>query len=99
MRVISNGFRDTSALKNQNRALSGVLCLSLDMDLLIGDTEAISEVQFNDYRPLAGGWIGAEVLFLQNRKRTMEEYYSDIKANVEIPDKVFDPMQWKGTRE
>ena len=63
------------------------------------DSTTISEVQFNDYRRLDGGWIGAEVLFLQNGQRTMEEYYSDIKANVEIPDEVFDPKQWKGVRD
>jgi hypothetical protein len=60
------------------------------------DSTTISEVQFNDYRRLEGGWIGAEVLFLQNGQRTMEEYYSDIKANIEIPDEVFDRRQWKG---
>lgn len=63
------------------------------------DSTVISEVQFNDYRPLAGGWIGAEVLFLQNGRRTMEEYYSDIRTNGKIPDELFDTVQWRRAKE
>ncbi len=63
------------------------------------DSTAISEVQFNDYKKLEGGWIGAEVLFLQNARRTMEEYYSDIRTNAIIPDELFDTVQWRRAEE
>ena len=65
------------------------------IDLNPRDSTIISEVQFNDYRKLGGGWIGAEVLFLRNSKRVTEEYYSEMKVDVNVPDKLFDTVQWK----
>lgn len=63
------------------------------------DSSIVSEVQFNDYKRFEGGWIGAEVLFLQNGRRTMEEYYSDIRTNGNIPDELFDTVQWRRAEE
>jgi hypothetical protein len=50
-------------------------------------TEAI----FGDYRPLAGGWIAAEVTARDKNIVYLHEIYSDIKANVHLPDSLFDP--------
>ncbi len=50
---------------------------------------------FTDYRPLAGGWIGAEVGETVRGKMQLHEVYSDIKANPELPDSWFDPNQLK----
>ncbi len=52
------------------------------------------EVQFNDYRQVDGSWVAAEVLFLRDGQIATEEYYSDIKANVEIDEREFDPETW-----
>lgn len=52
------------------------------------------EVQFDDYQQVDGSWVGAEVLFLRDGEIVTEEYYSDLKANVDIDDREFDPLQW-----
>lgn len=57
--------------------------------LIDGSTEA----WFDDYRPLAGGWIAAEVGFMQNGILRLHEVYSNIKANVTLPDEMFDPAR------
>ena len=55
--------------------------------LIDGDTEA----WFDDYRPLAGGWIAAEVGLTDKGVMRLHEVYSNIKANVALPDAMFDP--------
>lgn len=52
------------------------------------------ETQFNDYRPLAGGWIAPEVLFLVNGAVRLREEYRDMRADVDLPDGTFDPSPW-----
>lgn len=59
------------------------------------DSSVVIEIQFNDYRKLGGGWIAAEVLFYRGGKLATEEYYSDIKRDVHLEDKLFDPKRWK----
>src|SRR5580704_229303 len=51
------------------------------------------DAYFNDYRPLAGGWIAAEVGITDNGVMTLHEVYSNIKANVALPDAMFDPSR------
>jgi outer membrane lipoprotein-sorting protein len=55
--------------------------------LIDGDTEA----WFDDYRPLDGGWIAAEVGIKNKGVMRLHEVYSNIKANVDLPDAMFDP--------
>jgi CubicO group peptidase (beta-lactamase class C family) len=55
--------------------------------LVDGSTEA----WFDDYRPLAGGWIAAEVGMTDKGVMRLHEVYSNIKANVALPDAMFDP--------
>jgi hypothetical protein len=57
--------------------------------LLDGDTDA----WFDDYRPLAGGWIAAEVGLTDKGVMRLHEVYSNIKANVALPDAMFDPSR------
>jgi hypothetical protein len=45
---------------------------------------------FDDYRPLEGGWIAAEVTVTTKGVTTLHEVYSHIKANVALPDAWFD---------
>lgn len=54
-----------------------------------GGTEAL----FDDYRPVAGGWIAAEVTLSSKGVVRLHELYSNIEANVTVPDTWFDPKQ------
>ncbi|HZS59443.1 MAG TPA: serine hydrolase [Gemmatimonadaceae bacterium] len=53
--------------------------------------DGTSEDWFDDYRPLAGGWIAAEVGITDKGVMRLHEVYSNIKANVALPDAMFDP--------
>ncbi|MCI0708189.1 MAG: hypothetical protein L0Y80_11985 [Ignavibacteriae bacterium] len=59
------------------------------------DSSITSEIQFNKYEKYSGGWVAPEVYFYQNGKLTMEEYYSDIKVDVELGKRLFDSATWK----
>lgn len=54
-----------------------------------------TEVQFNQYERIGGGWVAPEVLFFRNGRVVTEEYYSDMKVNVDVDDRMFIPS-WKG---
>lgn len=62
------------------------------------DSTKTSETRFSKYYPLEGGWMAPEVEFLVDGQRTFFEQYRDIKANVVMPDALWDPRQWKATR-
>lgn len=49
------------------------------------------EILFNEYEPLADGWIAPEVLFHVDSTLTLEEYYSDMRADVVLSNGFFDP--------
>jgi hypothetical protein len=53
-----------------------------------------SEIRFDDYRPLAGGWIAPTVRFLTAGRETFLERYEDVQPNVALDDRLFDPRQW-----
>ncbi len=57
---------------------------------LVDSTAA--NASFDDYRPLAGGWIAAKV-DIDNGFVKLHEVYSNIKANVALPDAMFDPSR------
>lgn len=60
-----------------------------------GDNSVIHETQFNKYEPVkGGGWISPEVVFMVNGIRTFLEEYSDIRANVALDEKLFDPAHF-----
>ena len=51
--------------------------------------KAILEAQFNQYRPLAGGWIAMNVIAKMDGKVVQEEDYTDVRANMPLPDSLF----------
>jgi hypothetical protein len=60
-----------------------------------GDTSRTYEVRFNRYRPLEGGWIAPEVEVFVGRTRILFEEYENVRANVPLPDALFDPRRWR----
>lgn len=54
----------------------------------------IAETLFNKYQPLGKGWIAVEVLFSLNGELTLKESYADVKADVALPDGLFDPKAY-----
>ncbi len=58
-----------------------------------------SETQFNKYERLGGGWIAPEVIFMIDGKTTTTETYSEMRANVELDDSLFDPNKWTTAKQ
>lgn len=58
------------------------------------DATKTSEIRFNNYRSLGGGWIAPEVVFLVDGKPNFIERYDDIRADPPLPDALFDPRAW-----
>ena len=58
------------------------------------DGTQTQETQFNKYVKLGGGWMSPEVVFLVDNKVVTIEEYSDLHANVKLPDKLFDPQSF-----
>ena len=53
-----------------------------------------SEIQFNRYRPVGGGWIAEEVQFFRDGRRTFLEVYYDVRTGVPLDDRLFDARAW-----
>ena len=58
------------------------------------DGSQTQETQFNKYVKLGGGWMSPEVIFMVDNKVVTIEEYSDLRANVALPDKLFDPQSF-----
>lgn len=58
------------------------------------DGTQTQETQFNKYVKLGGGWMSPEVVFLVDNKVVTIEEYSDLRANVSLPDRLFDPQSF-----
>jgi hypothetical protein len=58
----------------------------------------VTEIRFQDYKPHGGGWVGEEVDFLENGKRTFFEKYAEVKVDVPLSEAVFDPKRYGETR-
>ena len=58
------------------------------------DGAQTQETQFNKYQKLGGGWIAPEVIFTVDGKVVTTEKYSDMRADVELDPKLFDPQLW-----
>jgi hypothetical protein len=63
-----------------------------------GDTAQTFDVRFNNYRPLAGGWIAPQVEAYVGATRVLFEEYEDVRANVELDPNLFDPRRWGSAR-
>jgi hypothetical protein len=64
------------------------------------DGAQTQETQFNKYQKLGGGWISPEVIFLVDGKVVTTEEYSEMKADMPLDSKLFDPqffatVHWK----
>jgi hypothetical protein len=62
-------------------------------------TGNLSEIQFNKYEKLSGGWIAPEVLFFRNGQLSLKEVYTNIQTPSNLPDdlwvqKQFDLIKW-----
>jgi outer membrane lipoprotein-sorting protein len=58
------------------------------------DGAQTQETQFNKYEQLGGGWMAPEVIFkVDDQIRTTEEY-SEMRADVSLDSKLFDPQYW-----
>lgn len=58
------------------------------------DGAQTSETQFNKYQKLGGGWIAPEVIFMVDGKVVTTETYSEMRADVPLDPKLFDPQFW-----
>ncbi len=58
------------------------------------DGAQTQETQFNKYQKLGGGWIAPEVIFNVDGKTVTTEKYSDMRADVKLDPKLFDPQFW-----
>jgi outer membrane lipoprotein-sorting protein len=64
------------------------------------DGAQTQETQFNKYVKLGGGWIAPEVIFMVDGKTVTTEEYSELRADVALDSKLFDPqyfssVHWK----
>ena len=59
------------------------------------DGTQTQETQFNKYQKLGGGWIAPEVIFMVDGKVVTTEKYSEIRGDVKLDPKLFDPQFWK----
>jgi len=46
------------------------------------------------FQPLGGGWMAPEVIFMVDGKTLTIEEYSQMRANVTLDGKLFDPQYW-----
>ena len=58
------------------------------------DGTQTQETQFNKYQKLGGGWMAPEVVFMIDGKVMTTEKYSDMRADVKLDPKLFDPQSW-----
>lgn len=58
------------------------------------DGSQTQETQFNKYQRLGGGWMAPEVIFMVDGKTLTTEEYSQMRANVALDSKLFDPAFW-----
>ena len=59
--------------------------------------DRIQDIRFNNYQPLAGGWIAPEVLFYGNGKLRLKEVYKNIHTP-ELGLDVFNPNLFSQSR-
>jgi len=64
------------------------------------DGAQTQETQFNKYVKLGGGWMAPEVIFMVDGKTVTTEEYSNMRADVALDSKLFDPqyfssVHWK----
>ncbi len=58
----------------------------------------VEETQFNRYQKLGKGWIAIEVTFTVNGELLQKEEYADPRADVKLPEGLFDPANYQAAR-
>jgi len=58
------------------------------------DGTQTQETEFNKYQKLGGGWMAPEVIFMVDGKVVTTEKYSEIRGDVTLDPKLFDPQSW-----
>lgn len=58
------------------------------------DGAQTQETQFNKYQKLGGGWMAPEVIFKVDGKVVTLEEYSELRGNVQLDPKLFDPQHF-----
>lgn len=53
----------------------------------------ITDVIYEDFKPLGNGWVEQKVTFYYDGKKRMEEFYQDIKLRDSIDSKTYIPKQ------
>src|SRR3989442_116330 len=56
------------------------------------DGAQTQETQFNKYQKLGGGWMSPEVIFSVDGKVVTTEEYSELRADLPLDPKLFDPQ-------
>lgn len=59
------------------------------------DTTRTNDIRFNKYQPIGAAWLSAEVAVLVEGQQRWLEEYTEVKTAVPLPDRLFDPRQWK----
>jgi len=55
------------------------------------DPNVTTDVLFNQYQRLGGGWIAPEVVFMSGGTRVLHELYEEMRADVPLPKELFEP--------
>ncbi len=63
--------------------------------LQTGPDGAASDISFDKFQPLGGGWIGTQVLFVRGGKEVFREVYRDWKVNDAVSDELFKTDSWQ----
>ncbi len=58
---------------------------------------SVQDIRFDDYEPLAGGWVAPRVEIYADGRLVMEEDYRAVQADVDLPAGTFDPQSWPAT--
>jgi len=58
------------------------------------DGAQTQETQFNKYQKLGGGWMAPEVVFKIDGKVVTIEEYSELRADVQLDPRLFDPQHF-----
>jgi outer membrane lipoprotein-sorting protein len=61
------------------------------------DPGKFSEIRFEDYREMGGGWVAARVEVYTDAKKVFSEEYSEIQTNANLVPGTFDPKQFNAT--
>jgi outer membrane lipoprotein-sorting protein len=61
------------------------------------DPKKFQEIRFEDYRPVADGWVAARVEVYANGRKVFSEDYSDIQSNAKLDPGTFDAKQFNST--